>query len=290
MKINIVCSEAAGGWIYSKFIEEFKKHSKHEIVVNYGGEADICHALPYYEPLPPKAKFKTAWLSHQEDRTDLNKKFVQVAKAVDVGISHSKKYAAVLRDQYHCNNIVSVLPGVDLDVFTRRDTVIPANGKMVVGYIGRQYTSSNRKNPTLLDKISKLPFVDFRTTGGKLKADQVPGFYRSLDVTISPATIEGGPLAVQESLACGVPIIVMKDVGVASEFKDGVIKAESDLDFIARLKDMYLSKQHLTHWRSPSVMNRLRSQVKEQTWKKFVEEHDRVWDMITANNWRKSKE
>lgn len=288
MKINVVCSDE--GWIYSKFIEEMQKHSKHDVLLNSKESCDVTHYIPYYEVPNNPPRPCTTWLSHQEKRRDLSKKFVSAAQAVDVGLSHSKKYTKLLRDNHHRQNVVSVIPGVDLDQFLLRDVERPANDKIVVGYVGRQYTSSDRKNPKLLKQISELPYVDFKTTGGNLSADQIPDFYRSLDVVVSPATIEGGPMAVQEALACGVPVIAMKDVGVAAEFGEGVIKAEGDADFMAKLKDMWLTKYYLNYWRTTDVMNKMRQQVASQTWKRFVEEHDKVWEMIASDSWRKSKE
>lgn len=288
MKINVICHDE--GWIYSKFLEEFQKHSKHKVLLNAKETCEVTHYLPYYEVPDNPVKPCTTWLSHQEKRRDLHNKFIKAAQVVDVGLSHSRKYAAMLRDNHQRHNVMSIIPGVDLDIFKLRDVERPANEKMVVGHVGRRYTSSDRKNPQLLEKIAELPFVDFRATDGKLDRDAVPEFYRELDVVVSPASIEGGPMCIQEALACGVPVISMKGVGVTDEFGEGVIKAESNDDFVARLKDMWMSKQYLTHWRQLSVMNKMRQQVEIQTWKKFVEEHDKVWDMITANSWRKSKE
>lgn len=287
MKINIVCDEANGGWIYSRFIEQFKKHSKHQILINEKdpNKYDVCYFLPYYTYFKSN-KPSVCWISHQEKSEPLCSKFVQVAKSVDVGISHSKKYAMMLRDNHQCENIMYIIPGIDTDMFSLRSVKRKENSKMVVGYIGRQYTSSARKNPALLKKISELPFVDFRTTWGNMAFKDVPGFYRQLDVVVSPAIIEGGPICIQEALAVGVPVITMKGVGVADEFSDGVIKADSNDDFIAKLKDLYVSKKYLTYWRNPDIMKKMRHQVEGQTWKKWVEEHGKVFDMITSKSWR----
>lgn len=290
MKVNIVCSEGDGDWIYGRFVKEFKKHSKHDIQLNEKQSADVTHYLPYYEVGPTPARPSTAWMSHQEERHDLKKKFIEAARSVDCAISHSKKYAGVLRDSYHLQTVRSVIPGVDLDAFQMRDGVRKTNtSKMVVGYIGRQYTSSDRKNPKLLKRISEMSIVEFRTTGGKMKPQDIPKFYADLDLVISPATIEGGPMAVQEALAVGVPILCMEDVGVANEFDTGVIKANDDEDFIRQLKLIYSSKQHLEYWRKPGIMKKMRGQVKTQTWERFVAEHDKIWEMVADESWKTSR-
>ena len=200
---------------------------------------------------------------------------------MDVAISQSQKYATMLRDNHNLSNVMSLIPGVDLKKFKLRSVKGVSKGnKLIVGYVGRQYTSSDRKNPNLLNKICKLDFIDFRTTGGKLKPDQIPKFYRGLHIVISPATIEGGPMAVQESLACGVPIVCMNGVGVANEFKNGVMRANNNDHFIKILKDMYSTKSYFEHWAKTEVMKEMRKQIESQTWEKFVSEHDQIWNII----------
>jgi len=277
MKINIVCTDV--GWIYSKFVDMFRKYSQHEIVLNESG--DVTHYLPYYE-VPKNPSFPcTAWMSHMEMRPDLRAKFINAAKTVSMPISHSEKYATLLQTKHGVIWVKQIIPGVDLDTFKLRSTVRPDNDKLVVGYIGRQYTSSNRKNPDLLKQISALPFVEFRATGGKVKEKDIPEFYAGLDVVVSPATIEGGPMAIQEALAVGVPIICFEDVGVANEFGHGLIKVPlgNDDDFISRLDILWRTKSYLK-WREASRMNMMREQVRYQTWERFARHHDRTWEML----------
>lgn len=279
MRINVVCTDV--GWIYSKFVEMFRKHSKHEILLNSKEECDVTHYLPYYEVPKSPVKPCTSWQSHMEGNDPLKAKFIQAARAVDVPISHSKKYAELLKAE-GIQNAKQIIPGVDAELFERRSTVRSPNDKLVVGYIGRHYSSSNRKNPTLLDEISKLPFVDFRTTGGNIKDEDIPKFYADLDIVVSPATIEGGPMAIQEALATGTPIICFVDVGVTQEFSTGVIKVSPDDKkdtFLSRLETIWRSKSY-TQYRHAGIMNQMRYQVMHYTWERFVKRHDMVWESL----------
>jgi glycosyltransferase involved in cell wall biosynthesis len=288
MRVNIVCSDS--GWIYDHFIKEFKKHSKHTIIKNSKDRCDVTHYLPYYEVPADPNKPCTAWFSHQESRSDLHKKFIDAAKVVDVAISQSARYAKMLRDNHDLHNVIQVMAGTDLDKFKLRESVNIKSKKLIVGHIGRQYTSSNRKNPSLINKISQLPFVDFRATEGKLKPNQIPKFYRDLHVVISPATIEGGPMCVQEALAVGVPIVCLDNVGVANEFKLGVLIANNNDHFVEILEEMYRTKSHIAEWADPNVMERMRAQVEKFTWKWFADQHDKIWQMVTTKSWRNSNE
>jgi len=281
--INIICDEAGAGWIYSEFIYWFKKYSKHEILINEKDDTkyDMIHFLPYYLQVKT-SKPSTCWLSHQESKNPLHNKFITSAKSINIGISHNKKYATMLKDDFQCKNIVSIIPGVDTSVFTIRSQERPKNPKLVVGYVGRSYSSSNRKNPTMLKKISQLPFVDFRATNGNLKANMIPSFIQQCDMIVSPSFYEGGPMVIQQALSCGTPIQCFSGVGVANEFKWGVSKVkfgDSD-EFIRQIEFFWDSEHYIDPHRDLDVMQKLRSQVEEQTWQKFVEAHDKIWSSL----------
>lgn len=279
MKVNIICGDG-DGWIYGKFIRELKKHSKNNILVNSKEKADINYFIPYYEVqnIPGKT---TAWFSHRENKEPLRSKFMSSAAQVDFCISHSKKYAKVLTDGGF-KNVAQVMPGVDISEYTLRNESRKNSDKLIVGFVGRQYKSSNRKNPALLGQIARLPFVDLRVSGGKIKSEDMPKFYKQLDVVISPAIIEGGPMCVVESLSQGIPLICYDGVGVANEFDKGVIRVpfgETGL-FIKTLKSMWSSNAHIDWWRSNEIMQQMRDQVVEFTWYNFAKQHDIIWDNL----------
>jgi len=280
MRVNIICSDT--GWVYDEFISAFKKYSVHNIVRNNKGKCDLTHYLPYYEVPKPKhvPHPSTAWFSHMEQKAPLKNKFLSAGQTVDVAISQSRKYLKALQEN-GVTNVVQIMAGADVDKYQLRKAP-PIRNKLVVGYVGRHYTSSDRKNPKLLNKIAKLPFVEFRSTDGKINTDDVPKFYQDLDVVVSPALIEGGPMALQESLLTGVPFMCFDDVGISREFDLGVIRVTAygdDKAFIDKLHTFWKDKIYLT-WYNEAVMKRTRAQVERFTYKRFVEEHDKVWSKL----------
>lgn len=290
MKINIVCDDY--GWVYDKFVKSFQKYSSHTIVRNSKEKCDVTHYIPYYSVTDSKHILHpcTAWFSHRESKDPLKSKFLSAAQIVDVAISHSAKYATWLRDQGQ-HNVIQLIPGVDLERFKLRGQLYRKNLKILsVGYVGRSYSSSARKNPKLLDAVSRLNYIDLRTTGGKMSTKQIPAFYQTQDLIISPATTEGGPMCIQESLASGVPVICYEDVGVANEFNDGIIRVpfNDTKAFIKRIKE-FLDNKEYEWYGQEGVQKQMRAQVEGQTWEKFVYEHDKVWEMIVTDTWRKSK-
>lgn len=279
MKVNIICSDG-DGWIYGKFVRKLADLSKHAIEINSKNKCDVVHFIPYYEQRKVYGK-STAWFSHMELKEPLKSKFVSAAKEVNHCISHSQKYYSILTS-CGIQNVSQIMPGVDLNLYTLRTNKRNKSSKLVVGFVGRHYTSSNRKNPVLLKKIGGLPFVDLRISGGKVKEKDMPDFYRQLDVVISPATIEGGPMCITESLAQGIPIVCYESVGVANEFDEGVLRVPFGREdiFIRRLEDMWKRQDHINIWRDSQQMERMRAQVADFTWESFVKGHDEIWSKM----------
>jgi len=276
LKINIICSD--NGWIYAKFISMFRKFSKHQIFVNSSEVCDIAHCLPYYELSENIKRPCSVWLSHQEQKKILHEKFIYAAKNSDLSISQSKKYMDIAIG-YGAKNIIQIVPGVDLIKFSLRSTERQSSkNKLIVGYVGRQYVSSDRKNPQLLKKIGSLPFIDLKISGGLIKEYDLPKFYSHCDIIISPSFIEGGAMCIIEGLAVGVPILCFGDVGMANEFEKGVLKAKygDDDAFIKQLKEFWDIKKHL-EYRKIEVMQSLRKQVEGFSWENFVIKHDEAW-------------
>ncbi len=73
-------------------------------------------------------------------------------------------------------------------------------------------------------------------------------FYQSLDLYLVCSRAEGGPKAILESIACGVPVVSTR-VGMASEIiengKNGYVVDEVDSDYIYEKADLLLSNEYL---------------------------------------------
>lgn len=281
MKVNIISSDGLG-WIYGTFIRKFGLYSRHKIYLNAvaGEKCDIQFLLPYYEHNKHTKHPFTTWQSHQEQKDPLKSKFISAAKQADWCMSPSLKYIKVL-NQNGVTKASQVKHGVDLDVFKPRTSNRPSSDKLVLGWVGRSYQSTSRKNEQLLRKLAALDFVDIVVTGGKMKESEMPEFYHSLDAVVSPSLIEGGPMCITEGLACGVPILCFAGVGVADEFEHGVLRVpfKDEPAFIQRVKDFWTNMEH-QYYRQPDQIQLLRSQVENHTWKLFIEEHDKIWSSL----------
>lgn len=60
--------------------------------------------------------------------------------------------------------------------------------------------------------------------------DAMPAFYRSLDIYLCAAQVEGVPLPPLEALACGIPVVIPIGVGYLDELPDDVAIVRYDLE------------------------------------------------------------
>lgn len=252
MKVNIIYEP---GWILEKFAKQLAKRLPYVVLQEPLKKHKINYYLPYY--LLEKGPWKSVgWFTHQEERPDLNKKFEWAAKNADFCISHSKKYAELIRS-WNIKKVSQITPGIYLDKYCP---------KVKLGFVGRIYSSTNRKNSELLNRVNKMPIVDLVSTDGKLAAKDLPAFYRSLDAVFVSSTIEGGPMCLIEGLACGVPVIAPAGVGAVDEY-EGVMKYKKGDFESARqvIRKIYARK------------TKLRSAVLDHTWERFAKEHDKIF-------------
>lgn len=288
MRINIVCGEADQGWIYAKFVKEFIKYIKkagHEVMVNEKNIElyQVIHFIPYYdyERNLTLNKISSAWFSHREEsRKDLMHKFDMVAKNVDLVFSQSKKYLDHIIE-LNCgkdnSNAFQIIPGVDRVYMS---TKLPnLNKKIKVGYVGRMYAATDRKNKLFLDKVKKIvnssdKFEKLICTNGKISEIDMPKFYKEMDIIISTSKIEGGPMSLVESIGYGTAFLCFGGVGMSNEMKNnvGVIVANDENDFIKKLNKFDKCK-----YNSPDIIKKISSDNRIRSWEQFVGDHIKHW-------------
>lgn len=277
-KINIIItgSDLSYSIIYIKFTEVFKRYSRYNIVINSIEEADLIHYLPYYNVPEQGIQYpSTAFLSHPA----VMPKFINSASLVNCAITMNKQYTELLIDA-GIKDVKMIVPGIEMDIFKLRSP--PTNAikkeKLIVGFTGRP-PIPDRKSPQILDAIEKLHFIDYRWPEGKLTEKEVAQFYSQLDVIVSPSMMEGGPMAIIEGLAVGVPTIYFNKVGLGDDFKIGTIgvPTKNKQAFIDRIISFYKDEEWL-YWERKNIMYEMRNQISD--WKYFVEKHDEVWSHV----------
>ena len=151
------------------------------------------------------------------------------------GLSVCNSEAGRICERKGLPGAATVIPlGVDIEAFAPASTARDDGGTHVVGYVGR--LASHKGVDVLLRALPGLDRVTLRIAGagpdeaalrelavelgvadrvdfvGSLPQEQLPGFYRGLDVLVVPSVPTPGWLeqfgrVVVEAMACGVPVV-----------------------------------------------------------------------------------
>ena len=114
------------------------------------------------------------------------------------------------------------------------------------------------------------------------KRNDVPRFYSIADLFILPSTgDEGAPIAIQEAMASGVPVITTDTPGNRDQLKDlpGQLIPPSDAIAIARIIDRYLSLDD--HERKRIINTQLKIVEDRYSLKEEVRQHEALYRELT---------
>lgn len=125
----------------------------------------------------------------------------------------------------------AVIPdGVDVEHFAPSRQERPGSRPFVIGWAGNSAWGKqsqkydvkgyDRLFRPMMEQLRALGFsVEERVANPQIKRiafEDMPDFYRSLDVFVCTSAIEGTPNTILEAMACGIPV-VSTDVGIVSE-------------------------------------------------------------------------
>jgi glycosyltransferase involved in cell wall biosynthesis len=254
------------GWILEKCAKEIAERSAG---ITYGTDPDPSAHAQYYINYSARSRrvspIEVAFFTHSERDEAARRRYFDTAAEVDHCVCMSAKYANELIEHGIPEEKVTIIaPGVDLDVF---------QPKVRIGVVGRTY-HTGRKGEALVARVMDVPGIEWCFTGSGWPGPSVhvpeggmPDFYNSLDYVLVPALYEGGPMAVLEGLACGVPII-SSDVGWAYEYPHIPFK-NGDAESLRRvLIDLVTERQEL------------RASVLGRSWDEWAKEHSQLFERI----------
>jgi hypothetical protein len=212
---------AAGtGWSVSDQPDKTADLNYFQIYIDYAERFSDWHQTPiaaYFSHYDPSQTFRRFW-------------WEIAAEAMDICIITAEIAAQWLPHK----QIVKVTPPIDplfhIDGKQKDLTARPRIG--FSGYIDRL---GARKGAALAARLAndlgdRYDFVACGT-GWPVETklypfEQLPAFYRSLDLLVCTSTLEGIPMPPLEALACGVPVVIPRGVGLLNEL--------SELDGITR--------------------------------------------------------
>jgi glycosyltransferase involved in cell wall biosynthesis len=192
-------------------------------------KADAVYLLAYFEgdrlrkawPKQPVAAYFT---HREEDGGDKARCFDEMAGKVNMRIATCRLYAGALAAHGLTAQCAAPLE-------TKRFTISHRiNGRRpVIGFSGYTY-GNHRKGEDLVRGLLAAPIakrVDWRACGRgwpmptqRLPWAQMPLFYQALDVLVVPSRVEGIPMPPLEALACGVRVVIPRNVGLLDELGD----------------------------------------------------------------------
>lgn len=187
--------------------------------------ADLNVFFPYLEHRTAPTK-TAAWFTHKD--SSLPGKIAlweRVALTVNVRVASADRYA---RDVAHYGKTFTALAPIDHAMFHPSSEHAP-RARPLVGTSGFVY-KGGRKGEAFLGRLALTTtgkHCDWTAIGREwpvptksLAWRDVPDWYRSLDVYVCTSEIEGIGYGVLEALACGIPTVLPRGVGVFDELAD----------------------------------------------------------------------
>ena len=224
MRIHIVTRDHTSNQVLARLAGILAQHAAFTVGETPDPAAELNYYLPYLEMERPFTATKTAaWFTHRDDdRHSKVNLWNEVAQRVDLRITCVPHYAAEL-EQY--GKTVLVTPPLDRDLFSPAKRA--QNEQRVIGTSG-MVNPGGRKDENMLKRLAEdFPHCQFKASGQgwpvptkSYEWGEMPRFYQSLDVYVCTSTIEGigyGPL---EAMACGIPVVIPRGVGVFDELPD----------------------------------------------------------------------
>ncbi len=192
---------------------------------------DLNLFMPYLEGWGDRKWRKTptaAWFTHADTGNPQKyRMWAEIAQAVDLRLTSAKLY---LPDLLRYGPSVQVTPPVDHARFEPVSRARDVNTRRPrIGVSGFVYPGG-RKGEDLIRQLSASDLgkrIELVASGKgwpvptvNYAPEDLPEFYQGLDLFLCTGLIEGIPLPPLEALACGIPCVIPRGVGLLDELPD----------------------------------------------------------------------
>jgi len=237
MKVVVVCQNYAKDRVLPRYARYLAEGNGWDLSMRALVGYDINYYMAYFDHQKNK-DFKgrvAAYFTHREEgkKGDL---YDQVAEKVWLRLAMNQGQLRHLRESGP--SIAPTLP-LERDTFTLRSskTLLKDSERPVLGFSGFVY-GSGRKGEHLANLLTQEfgKHATFRASGRGWPCITkmynwiyLPDFYKSLDLYICTASVEGGPMTTLEALSTGIPVVIPEDVGIHPELPDipGIYKYQT---------------------------------------------------------------
>lgn len=287
LDVNVLCRNFKDDRVIPRFSRYLRDHLGWNLTSRPDPGADVYYLSGYFEWSIMRRDMSdrpvAAYFTHLEESPPGNGKaklFHELGKIVDLRLATAMKYATTLH-QYGPTALVC--PGVERGKFTIPGR-LTVKKRTVVGFSGYTY-GNGRKGENLAKRLTKsgsLGGVEWRASGRGWPVPtrrypwfEMENFYRSLDVLVVTATVEGVPMPPLEALACGVSVVLPRDVGLHDELPDvpGVYRYKK-----GSYRGLELAVMAAVSGRGDVDRERLRSLTDPYTILGWCEQHRQVFE------------
>lgn len=229
MKVHVVTSDWQSDQVLARLARTLVEQTGWAIGPKPDKSADLNLFLPYLYWVNHrgfKSTATAAWFTHRSTENPSKlKMWDDCARAVDLRLTSAKLYMPDLRQHGLTRQVT---PPVDHDRFT-----LPSRARDVkrprVGVSGWVYPGG-RKGEALVERLRDSELgrkIDLVASGkgwpvptAHYLPEDLPYFYQGLDLFLCTSTIEGIPMPPLEAMACGVPCVLPRGVGLLDELPD----------------------------------------------------------------------
>lgn len=245
MKVNIVWASPQDDHILARLARKLAEFTGWSLSVRPDPRADLNYSMVYIDLAQRFSDWQqtpwAAYFSHYEKGSEYKEFWWETALPLT-------RIQTVTADQYGAlvPNPVKVTPPVNpifRQVLNHKNNNIPVIG--VSGFVDRK---SGRKGEKLVARLANdIDSIDLVASGDGWPVKTVnhsfgdlPNFYNSLDLYFCSSSIEGIPMPPLEALACGIPVIIPRGVGMLDELPNerGVYRYDvNDYDSLRKTVD-----------------------------------------------------
>jgi hypothetical protein len=230
MRVHIVCKQWKEDRVLARFAGHLRNRLGFTVSKKPNRKADLNYWMAFLEwgRFPQFTATPTvAYMTHQDDPEGdpkLHRLFSSAAAAADLRVCMNQVSRNEVEAQFG-RTVAFPLP-VEVEHFQLK-TESPSKTP-VVGFSGYGYRSG-RKGGGIAEAVVG-PLADrcrFKASGRRwpcpttlYKWQDMPAFFRSLDIFVCTATVEGGPMTTLEAMATGIPVVIPRGVGIHDELPD----------------------------------------------------------------------
>jgi len=188
-------------------------------------EASLNYSFPYLDGRSENVPY-FAYFTHREDcLPDKVAIWVRRAQGALLRITSAQKY---YDDLIQYGPTVKILPPLDRDKFSPGRAIPRYNSRRTrVGVAGYVYQGGRKGEALLMEMVKRFPDCEFVAMGKgwpvptvHLPFADLQNFYHNIDIFLCTSLIEGVPYPPLEALACGVRVVIPRDVGLLDELPD----------------------------------------------------------------------